>query len=117
MFTDDTNFFYSHKNIKDLFYTINSELEKISQWFKTNKLSINIKKTKFTLYHEKYFKDEIPLKLPALMNSTKYSISIHGPKLQNDVFNKEEKGIQSFSLFQKKIKSKLIKNKNETDYF
>ena len=51
------------------------------------------------------------------MNSTKYSISIHGPKLQNDVFNKEEKGIQSFSLFQKKIKSKLIKNKNETDYF
>ena len=32
MFAD--NFFYSHKNIKDLFYTVNSELEKISQWFK-----------------------------------------------------------------------------------
>ena len=28
MFTDDTNFFYSHKNIKSLFYTVNSELEK-----------------------------------------------------------------------------------------
>ena len=55
MFADDTNFFYSHKNIKVLFYTVNSELEKISQWFKANKLSINIKKTKFTL------------KLPALM--------------------------------------------------
>ena len=48
MFADDTNFFYSHKNIKGLFYTVNSELEKISQWFKANKLSINIKKTKFT---------------------------------------------------------------------
>ena len=67
MFADDTNFFYSHKNIKGLFYTVNSELEKISQWFKANKLSINIKKIKFTLFHENSFNDEIPLKLPALM--------------------------------------------------
>ena len=67
MFADDTNFFYSHKNIKGLFYTVNSELEKISQWFKANKLSINIKKTKFTLFHKNSFKDDIPVKPPALM--------------------------------------------------
>ena len=30
---------------------------------------------------------------------------------------KKEKDIQSYSLFQKKIKSKLIENENETDYF
>ena len=60
-------FFYSHKNIKGLFYTLNSELEKISQWFKANKLSINIKKTKFTLFHKNSSKDDIPVKLPALM--------------------------------------------------
>ena len=40
-----------------------------------------------------------------------------GPKLWKDVINKEEKDIQSYSLFQKKIKSKLIKIENETDYF
>ena len=40
-----TIFFYSHKNIKSLFYTVNSELEKISQWFKADKLSIEIRKT------------------------------------------------------------------------
>ena len=67
MFADDTNFFYSHKNIKGLFYTVNSELEKISQWFKANKLSINIKKTKFTLFHKNSSKDDIPVKVPALM--------------------------------------------------
>ena len=60
MFVDDTNF-YSHKNIKGLFYTVNSELEKISQWFKANKLSINIKKTKFTLFHKNSSKDDIPV--------------------------------------------------------
>ena len=57
MFTNDTNFCYSHKNIQGLFYTANSELEKISQWFKPNKLSINIKKTKFTLFHKNSFRD------------------------------------------------------------
>ena len=34
-----------------------------------------------------------------------------------DVINKEEKDIQSYSLFQKKIKSKIIEIENETDYF
>ena len=67
MIADDTSSFYSRKTIKGLFYTVNSELQKISQWFKANKLSINIKKIKFTLFHENSFNDEIPLKLPALM--------------------------------------------------
>ena len=42
-------------------------------------------------------------------NSTKYSMSIRGLKSWNDIINKEEKDIQSYSLFQKKIRSKLIK--------
>ena len=50
------------------------------------------------------------------LNSTRYSISIGGPKLWNDVINKKEKDIQSYSLFQKKIKSKLIKIENEANY-
>ena len=51
------------------------------------------------------------------LHSTKYSISIRGPKLWNDVINKEEKNKQSYSLFQKNIKSKLIEIEKETDYF
>ena len=51
------------------------------------------------------------------LNSTKYSFSIRGHKLWNDVINKDEKVIQSYSLFQKKIRSMLIKIENETDYF
>ena len=37
-------------------------------------------------------------------NSTKYSMSIRGLKSWNDIINKEEKDIQSYSLFLKKIK-------------
>ena len=56
---------YSHKSIKGLFYTVYSELKKISHWFKGTKLSINIKKTKFTLFHKNSSKDDIQVKLPA----------------------------------------------------
>ena len=42
-------------------------MEKISQLFKEYKLSINIKKTKFALFHKNFSKNEIPVKLPALI--------------------------------------------------
>ena len=42
MFADDTNFFYSHHHKKTLFETVNCEIRNISQWFRANKLSLNI---------------------------------------------------------------------------
>ena len=44
MFGDNTSFFYSHKDIKTLFHTVDTELVKVNHWFKTNKLSLNVKK-------------------------------------------------------------------------
>ena len=52
MFADDTNFFLSHKNIKEMFTKMNEELQKFNIWFKANKLSLNVDKTKFTLFHK-----------------------------------------------------------------
>ena len=56
MFADDTNFFYSNKNIKHLYKTINKELARIQIWFNVNKLSLNIAKlntVSFILPHTK----------------------------------------------------------------
>ena len=66
MFADDTNLFYSHKNIHQLFAKVNEELEKIGDWFKANKLSLNNKKTKYALFHKNSIKDDLPLKLQDL---------------------------------------------------
>ena len=49
MFADDTNLFFSNSNIKTLFATVNHELEKISLWFIDNRLSLDTKKTKYTV--------------------------------------------------------------------
>ena len=46
MFADDTNFVLSHKNIDTRFAIMNVELENVSTLFKSNKLSLNVDKTK-----------------------------------------------------------------------
>ena len=71
MFADDTNLFYSGKDIHSLFNTVNNELSNISHWFNSNKLSLNADKTKFTLFHKVRQRDDIPLVLPTLkINNT-----------------------------------------------
>ena len=42
LFADDTNLFYSHRDINTLFKIVNDELTKLDQWFKANKLSLNV---------------------------------------------------------------------------
>ena len=52
MFVDDTNLFVSGINV-DRFFYMNCELNKISLWFKATKLSLNLTKTKYSLFHPK----------------------------------------------------------------
>ena len=52
MFADDTNLFLSHKNINTLFATLNVQLENVSTWFNSIKLSLNVDKTKWSLFQK-----------------------------------------------------------------
>jgi len=54
LFADDTNLFFSCKDILHLFNIVNSELDKLSVWFRANKLSLNIKKTNYILFGNKH---------------------------------------------------------------
>ena len=66
MFADDTNLFLSNKDINKLFNDMNVELQKMSIWFKANKLSLNLTKTKWTLFHSEKKKRLIANDLPIL---------------------------------------------------
>ena len=50
LFADDTNLFFSHKNLVTLKETMNRELSKIASWLSADKLSSNIKKTHFIIF-------------------------------------------------------------------
>ena len=67
MYADDSNLFKSDKDIKKLFSEMNNELENVAIWFKANKLSLNIKKTKFSLFHAPQKKRFIPSTLPKIV--------------------------------------------------
>ncbi|MBY0581189.1 MAG: hypothetical protein K2P53_05870 [Rickettsiales bacterium] len=67
MFADDTNLFLSHNNITTLFQNMNIELEKICEWFKMNKLSLNVDKTKWSLFHPISKKKLLPSVMPLLL--------------------------------------------------
>ena len=66
VFADDTNLFISHKNIDTLFASMNKDFENVSTWFKWNKLSLNVDKTKWFLFHPLSKKQSLPQTLPNL---------------------------------------------------
>ena len=67
IFIDDINLFISDENIGELFQQMTNELKSVSTWFKTNQLSININKTKWTIFHPTSNKRFMPTKFPELL--------------------------------------------------
>ena len=49
IFADNTNILFSHRDPEQIEKLINNELKKILNWFKLNKLSLNIDKTNFMI--------------------------------------------------------------------
>ena len=70
LFADDTNIFYSHTDASYLMEVVNLELEKITCWFYTNKLSINVKKSNFIIFRPRQNRQTLDL----AFNISNYSI-------------------------------------------
>ena len=54
MFADHTNLLFSHRNISSLFLTVNKELSKTGEWFKANRLSLNVNKKQIYILSEEF---------------------------------------------------------------
>jgi hypothetical protein len=50
LYADDTNIFYCCEDIQELSAIVNRELISVVQWFKSNRLSVNLKKTNFIIF-------------------------------------------------------------------
>ena len=61
LFADYTNLFFSHKNIHDLQKNLNDELIKVDTWVKCNKLSLNLNKTNFIIFHSNRHQSNLEL--------------------------------------------------------
>jgi hypothetical protein len=60
LFADDTSCLAEHKDLKELINFVNVELKKLANWFLSNKLAVNISKTKYIIFRSKGKKIENP---------------------------------------------------------
>ena len=51
MFADDRGIFASLRDRKQLFSIMNGEIKQLCEWFKVNKLAINVTKTEYVLFY------------------------------------------------------------------
>ena len=70
MLAEDTNLFFERKYIIMLFSIVNREFQKINEWFISNRLSLNVEKTKFSIFHKASRRDDLSLVLPKLFNNS-----------------------------------------------
>src|ERR1043165_78987 len=69
LFADDTNLFYSDKSLDNLQNVLNTELSKLVEWFRANKLSLNAQKTNYIFFGYKKIPRNQNLKLSLDGNS------------------------------------------------
>ena len=80
LFADDTNIFVEHKCIEQLYANTKIVLESLFKWFKDNRLTLNSRKSSFTIFTTSYkrMNNEIPETLTVnntnilMSNNTKY---------------------------------------------
>ena len=62
LFADDTTIYTSSTNIVQLYESINKDLDSLSEWFRANRLSLNISKTHYMLFGQN------PVKIPETLS-------------------------------------------------
>ena len=77
LFADDTSIFISNKNLEELETIVNSELVNISDWLISNKLTLNVSKSNFTIIHP-----------PQRKRNKQVTIKINGENLEEKSLTK-----------------------------
>ena len=56
LFADDTNIYFKHRDLAQLQKIMNQELKKVRKWLDAHRLSLNIDKTNFVVFHSPQIK-------------------------------------------------------------
>jgi hypothetical protein len=123
LFADDTTIYYSSRNLVHVIQNISVDLKHLTEWFKSNKLSLNISKTNYMLFtkNNKDYEQNINLRLSneniTRVNSTKFLGMIIDDKLNWQDHISHTKNKMSSGLYAlNKSKHVLGKNHLKTLY-
>ena len=77
LFADDTQGLKAGYNLPELINSVNLELKKWAQWFRSNKMSVNTSKTKFLIFHSRGKKVDMENKRIVFDNNDHLSFNSH----------------------------------------
>lgn len=77
LFADDTNLLYADKNLKSLETIVNCEPSKVVGWLIANKLSLNIKKTNYIIFHPYQKRIVFDIRIKAMIAALKRSLILN----------------------------------------
>ena len=63
LFADDSTLYFSHPSLDSLITIVNDELENVRKWIISNKLTLNLDKTHYIIFHRK---KDIPINRPPI---------------------------------------------------
>ena len=63
LYADDSNLFTKGHNLEETIINLNTELNKISEWFRVNELSMNLNKTHYMIFFNKNVKRHSNVKI------------------------------------------------------
>ena len=109
LFADDACLIYSDKNLVRLQTTINTELNKVDNWIKVNKLSVNYTKSNYIIFTTTKFKSKLKIEMGGHLldrvKETKYLGIILNENLKwNSHINSVKKKISRGSYILSKIR-------------
>ena len=89
---------------------MNAELSKINEWFKANKLSLNVTKTKYILFLKPYKINDIPLKLPDLNINNVYIKCVNSMKFLGVILDQHLNWKEHFTLIENKTSLNVLES-------
>ena len=91
LFADDTNIYFEDESLKNLEKKVNKELDNLYLWLSVNRLSLNIDKTNFVIFHpyNKPLKYNVTIKINKKAISEKKSIKYLGVLIDSTLSWKE----------------------------
>ena len=76
LFADDSNLFYKSNSLLTLQTNLNKELAEVYKWLCVNKLSLNIEKSNFVIFHPRQRKIETNVQIVVNQQLLKQELSI-----------------------------------------
>ena len=83
LFADNTTIYYTHKKITYIKYCIEHDLQKLTQWFRANKLTLNSQKTECVVFSSNSKPCQIKLELNGTILKNKKSVRFLGIMLDD----------------------------------